>query len=53
MVPFQSIGSRGSPVSTLIVRPMTSLGTDGLSGEVLQQCDLLVGEWANFLTIDG
>jgi hypothetical protein len=28
-VPFQSIGSRGSPVSTLIVRPMTSLGTVG------------------------
>jgi hypothetical protein len=26
---------------------------DGLSGEVLQQCDLLVGEWTNFLTIDG
>src|SRR6185312_7328753 len=23
-VPFQSIGSRGSPVSTLIIRPMTS-----------------------------
>ena len=28
-VPFQSIGSRGSPVSTLSVRPMTSLGTVG------------------------
>ena len=28
-VPFQSIGSRGSRVSTLIVRPMTSLGTVG------------------------
>ena len=28
-VPFQSIGSRGSPVSTLIIRPMTSLGTVG------------------------
>jgi hypothetical protein len=21
--------------------------------QVLQQCDLLVGEWTNFLTIDG
>jgi hypothetical protein len=28
-VPFQSIGSRGSPVSTLIVLPMTSLGSVG------------------------
>jgi len=28
-VPFRSIGSRGSPVSTLSVRPMTSLGTVG------------------------
>jgi hypothetical protein len=26
---------------------------NGLSGEVLQQRDLLVGEWTNFLTIDG
>jgi hypothetical protein len=28
-IPFQSIGSRGSAVSTLIVRPMTSVGTVG------------------------
>src|ERR1700730_1597047 len=40
-VPFQSIGSRGSPVSTLIVRPMTSLGTvAGSSWTTIQKGDL-------------
>jgi hypothetical protein len=28
-------------------------GNDGLGGEVLYQLDLLVGEWPNFLAVDG
>jgi hypothetical protein len=30
-----------------------TISSDNGRGEVLQQCDQRVGEWTNFLTIDG
>jgi hypothetical protein len=40
----------GQPrASSILIDPLHEYG---LSGEVLQQCDLLVGEWT-ILTIDG
>ena len=37
----------------LVQQPGILDGNDGLIGEVFDQFDLLVGEWSNFLAIDG
>ena len=37
----------------LVEQPRVLDGDDRLGGEVLHQLDLLVGEWAHLLTIDG
>ena len=36
----------------LIEQPRVLDGDDGLGGEVLDQLDLLVGEWPHLLTVD-
>jgi hypothetical protein len=45
-ISFQSIGSRGLPVSTLIVRSMTSLGTVG--GQFVDDCKRLLSPSENW-----
>ena len=42
-----------SDLAQLVQQPRILDGDDGLGGEVLHQLDLLVGEWPDFLAIDG
>ena len=42
-----------SDLAQLVEQPRVLDGDDGLSGEILDQLDLLVGEWAHFLAING
>ena len=42
-----------SDLPQFIEQPRVLDGDDGLGGEVLHQCDLLVGERPHFLAIDG
>ena len=53
---MQDLGSRGLLLQTfaeLAQQPRVLDGNDGLRGEVLDQLDLLVAEWAYLLTING
>ena len=40
-------------LAQFVEQPRVLDGDDGLGGEVLYQRDLLVGEWADFLAVDG
>src|SRR5262245_53637572 len=53
---FEHIGGRGlllQRLAQLIEQARVLDGYDGLAGEILDQFDLLVGERADLLTIDG
>ena len=49
---LQRFGEIISALPQFVQQPCVLDGDDGLGGEVLNQCDLLVGERPNFLPID-
>ena len=49
---LQRLGKIISALAQLVEQPRVLDGDDGLYGKVLDQLDLLVGEWANLLSRD-